>query len=513
MVSFLGKSPRLHAIAVFVITMMAPVTALSDETALWPTDGWETVAPEALGLDSGKLADALTEIRRRKLNIHSLALVRHGKFGLNVAFYPYDGTRPHNLASVTKSVMTTLIAIAADQGKLDLDQPALSFFPGRSIANRDARKEGITVRHLTGMSSGLRCIGENDEPTLHEMNASPDWVQFTLDLPMAAEPGTVFSYCSPGMHLLSAILQEAAGMTTLDFARENLFGPLGIREVMWPADPQGVNHGWGDLFLYPEDAAKVGYLWMHGGEWEGRQIVSRKWVEESSHAQIRTGPYWGDDYGYGWWIMTGEDIPQYAASGRGGQRIGVFPALDIVVVTTGGGFEPGEATDLLATAFTSPEQPLPPDPEGEAKLKAAIDALAVPPEPTTAELLPPMAAKVSGRVYRFPPNPLQLASMRLDFNGSAEARLVRTFHDGQPQRDGAVGLDGVLRMSPGEDDIPAGMRGRWIDGATFQVEYDAVTYIDAIDLRARFAGDEVTVYAKDRTYATGVTFVGKADGG
>jgi CubicO group peptidase (beta-lactamase class C family) len=165
---------------------------------------------------------------------------------------------------VTKSVTTTLVGIAADQGKLRLDDPVLSFFPDRAVANRDARKERVTVAHLASMTSGLDCVATPDEPTLAEMTASADWVQFTLDRPMVAEPGTTFSYCSPGMHLLSAVLTRATGMSELDFARQNLFEPLGIRDVVWPVDPQGFNHGWGDVYLYPRDAAKLGYRMSPG---------------------------------------------------------------------------------------------------------------------------------------------------------------------------------------------------------------------------------------------------------
>ena len=114
----------------------------------------------------------------------------------------------------------------------------------RTILNLDASKECITVRHLAGMSSGLDCMSERDEETLKEMTTSPDWMQFTLDRTVVWEPGSHFIYCSPGMHLLSPILQHATGMTALDFANQNLFEPLGITDVMWLTDPQGYNGGW-----------------------------------------------------------------------------------------------------------------------------------------------------------------------------------------------------------------------------------------------------------------------------
>jgi CubicO group peptidase (beta-lactamase class C family) len=464
-------------------------------------------------LDSEKLADAFREMRTRKLKIHSLLIVRHGRLVFDAVFYPYDEADPHNLASVTKSVMTTLVAIAADEGKLDLDKPALSYFPGRAIANRDERKERITVRHLTGMTSGLDCVGEHDEPTLHQMDQSPDWVQFALDLKMANEPGTVFSYCSPGMHLLSAILQNATGMTALEFAKANLFAPLGIKDVVWPADPQGVTRGWGDLHLYPSDAAKIGYLWLKGGMWDGKRIVSKDWVEQSSRAQTKTGAAWVDDYGYGWWVMTGEEIPQYAASGRGGQRIAIFPSLDTVAVVTGGGLDPGDALSLVGGALASPTKALAPNPAGDAKLKEALEEIRRPPLAGPVSRAPAMEQTVSGRTYRFAANPLQLQTLKLDFDGSADGRIAMTFADGQPPREGPIGLDGVYRFSPGENGLPVGIRGRWQDEGDFIAEYDGVASIDAFDLGFHFSDGRVSLRAKDRTYEAGVVVEGFQDSG
>jgi CubicO group peptidase (beta-lactamase class C family) len=500
-----------RVVALAAVACFASLTAGAQTEGRWPTEGWEWVTPEAAGFDSAKLAEAVRRIHAEVPYTHSVFLELDGQAFLDAAFYPYDGGEMHNLASVTKSVMTTLIAIAADQGRLALDQPMLDFVPDRTIANLDERKRRITVRHLTGMVSGLACVGEHDEPTLHEMNASPDWVQFTLDLPMAAEPGTTFSYCSPGMHLLSATLQKATGQTAFDFAKANLFGPLGITEAAWPADAQGVSHGWGDLRLFPRDAAKIGYLWINGGRWEGRQIVSEEWVEASSTFQIKTGDHWGDDYGYGWWILSDGGAPGYAAVGRGGQRIGVFPTLNIVAVTTGGGIEPGEVLDRLATAMVSPGVALPESPEGRRALDAALAAVREPPAPVAPAALPPLATEVSGRTYRFEPNPLGLASLRLDFDRPEAAGFAMTFSDGLPPRSGEVGLDGVLRMFPGEDGVTAGMRGGWAPEGKFRAEYDGIAMIDAFDLLLDFDGDRLLMTAKDVTYEEGVTLQGRAD--
>jgi CubicO group peptidase (beta-lactamase class C family) len=237
--------------------------------------------PESLGFDSGTLAEVVNAARASGQSIHSLTVVRKGAVLLDASFYPFDGAL-HDVASVTKSVTTTLVGIAGGEGLLDLDAPMLSFFPDLHVANRDARKEEVTVRQLAGNVSGLACIGAPAEVTLAEMQASQDFLQFALDLPMAHEPGTHFDYCSPGMHILSAIVQKATGMTASSYAQEKLFSPLGIRDAVWEADSQGISRGWGDLHLTPDDMVLLGLLWLEGGAWQGRQLIPADWLEQAT---------------------------------------------------------------------------------------------------------------------------------------------------------------------------------------------------------------------------------------
>ncbi|MBM3239713.1 serine hydrolase [Candidatus Poribacteria bacterium] len=367
-------------------------------------------------------------------------LIRNGLVGVDAYFYPYDGKTVHELASVTKSIMTTLIAIASDRGKLKLDQPMLSFFPERAIVNRDARKERITVRHLTSMSSGLDSVGkEQDEGTLKEMMASPDWVQFSLDRRVVWEPGTNFIYDSPVIHLLFPILQQATGMTALEFARKNLFEPLGIQEAIWPTAPQGYNNGSGDIYLHPRDAAKIGYLWLNRGQWEGKQVVSRDWVENSVKPQIKTSE--GDDYGYGWWVTPGSGV--YTAAGRGGQYIKVAPFLNAIVVPTGGGFDYDEIDPLLTAALVDPDKPLPEKPAGVAQLEAALRTIVQPPEAQPVPTLSETAKAISGKTFVFGQNPLKMETMSVEFGGSAEAILHIKLAGGKFES-WPIGLDGVL---------------------------------------------------------------------
>jgi CubicO group peptidase (beta-lactamase class C family) len=476
----------------------------------WPTQGWRTATPEAQGFRSDKLAAALLTLREQDVHVHSLLAIRSGNVFVDATFYPYDGTTLHDVASVTKSVMTTLIGIAADQGKIRLDQSMVSFFEGRAIANRDARKDRITVSHLVTMSSGLDCTPERDEATLKEMWTAEDWIQFTLDRPVVREPGTQFVYCSPGSHLLSAILQRSTGMTALAFARQYLFAPLGITDVIWPADPQGVTRGWGDIRLRPHDMAKIGFLWRNRGVWEGRRIVSAAWVTDSVKPLISTH----DDghYGYGWWVATADapgEYSSYRADGRGGQYVIVVPSLDLIIVTTGGGFDFDVVAPLLVQAIGDMRRPLPANPDGVAALQAAVRAVAQAPPSTAVAPLPATARAISGKTYVFAPNPLGLVSARLAFDGSSTAVMSLAFNGDAQLHTWPVGLDGVYRMSRGTYDAPQGVRGRWVDDRTFEFEYAGITNNDHWVHRMRFEGTRVTMRGQETAHDLGVTLEGR----
>ena len=455
------------------------------EPDYWPTTGWRTSSPEAQGYDSEKLAAGLQDIQEKGIAIDSLLIIHNGYVALDAHFAPYDGSFPHNLASVTKSVITTLIGIAADQGKLDLDQPMVSFFPDRKIANLDEHKARLTVRHLTEMRNGMQsgCYAD-DLGTIAVMRAKPDWVQAALDRPMVAEPGTEFCYDSPGMHILSAILQEATGVTALEFAQQNLFGPLGIQDAIWDVDPQGYNQGGGDLHLTPESAAKIGYLWLHQGNWNGQQIVSQAWVLDSVRRHSTKVDH-DSGYGYGWWINRSF----YFAAGRMGQNILVIPALNTVVVTTGGGFDIPEIEGFLIPILLQSGRPRPANPDGQAALQATLASIQQNDTIPTGLSTPEIAKVVSGRTYHCESNLAGLESAQFDFTDPKVTVLdQRSFGQDLVWE---IGMEGYYRqLSPAGD----ALLGYWEDANTFHLEiFDLGTQIFLV----KFQGDSLQVISKE----------------
>jgi CubicO group peptidase (beta-lactamase class C family) len=175
-----------------------------------------------------------------------------------------------------------------------------------------------------------------DNPeTDYQIESKSDFVQFVLDRPMAAEPGTRWNYSTGTSHLLSAIIHETTGYDTLDFANEFLFSPLGINDVVWLQDAQGIRFGGFGLSLTPRDMAKFGLLYLNNGMWDGKQVVPADCVAASVETHSSLSSIEG--YGYQWWTFPA--LEGYGAVGLGGQFIGVFPEINTVVVFTAKLFE------------------------------------------------------------------------------------------------------------------------------------------------------------------------------
>jgi CubicO group peptidase (beta-lactamase class C family) len=280
-------------------------------------------------MDAAKLAQMLDAVRVQELRLFSLLVIRHGYIVSETYFGPYDQQTARELYSCTKSFVGTLVGIAVDRGYIEsVGQPVADFFPGRVFGNDSPEKAAMTLENLLTMTSGLDWT--EDDAAYAEMYRSDDWVRCVLDKPLADRPGTRFNYCSGCSHVLSAIVQETTWMNTRDFAQQVLFDPLGIKDPAWSTDASGVPIGGWGLQLAPRDMAKLGFLYLHNGRWDGRQVVSEAWVKAATQKHVATDGSLG--YGYQWW--TYPRWGAYAALGRYGQTIFVIPDLNLIVVTT-----------------------------------------------------------------------------------------------------------------------------------------------------------------------------------
>lgn len=286
--------------------------------------------PRTAGLDSALMSRAL-ERARSLPRLRCLLVSRHGTLETEWCAPGHGADGYANVKSVSKSVISALVGAAIEAGHLEgTDQRVLPFFADAFDTLPGPPKSEITVGDLLSMQSGLeRTSGRNYGAWVSSRN----WVRDAIRRPMVDEPGGRMLYSSGNSHLLSAILTEATGRSTLDWAREVLAEPLDIRIPPWLADPQGIYMGGNEMRLTPRGMIRFGELYRNHGRWDGRQILPRRWVFTS--LEPRTRSRWsGEPYGYGWFLADAGARPMFFAWGYGGQFIFVVPDLALTVVTT-----------------------------------------------------------------------------------------------------------------------------------------------------------------------------------
>lgn len=463
---------------------------------IWPTQGWTFSTPEAQGIDSDALAQALEWIRVKHLPVHSVFIERNGHAVLDAYFFPFRDHETHDFASVTKSVTSSVVGIVRGEGRLgDLNAPLSALLPDETRALGDPRKSTITLANLLSMTSGLDCNVMPGENLLLEMEHTPDWVSFMLNRPLVSPPGSRFQYCGAAFHTVSAIITRAAGQNGLDVARDHIFRPLGITNVAWPADPHGNSHGFADLELTPPDAARLGYLWLHRGRWEGTQIIPENYLEDALTAHASVQP--GISYGYGFWLYPSHQPYDFEANGRGGQRITVVPSENLVIVITSGGADANLVAPRLAAAVKA-NGPLPPDAAGDARLSAIQRDVARAPPAVQTTIIPEWAQHISERTYVLPDNPLGLHTLQLVL-GTGPGALLRMQFAGSAPEEHPVGFDGVARLSPdGKSGHRVALLGQWRPNGLL-VDYNEIARIDDYRLYLAPSPDGLRVHLTERT--------------
>jgi len=357
--------------------------AVAAQRVQWPTAGWTSTTPKAVGLDARLLAAFDADIAAGKYGyVDSILVIRHGKVAFDRSYkHDYskiygeeakksgalnanDPTGPynyfsswwhpfyrrgdlHSMQSVTKTVTSVVIGVAVGRKEFpDLDTPILKFFDQAKVTNIDDRKRRVTIRHLLTMTGGfewnenLPYIDPNNAAVA--MEASFDWVDFTINRPMAREPGTVFNYSSGETQLLSYIFRMATGRDIEEYAAQHLFAPLGINNYFWKRTPTGLIDTEGGLYLAPRDLAKISYLYLKGGIWEGKPLVPADWVKASIAPSVSVSNT--VKYGYKWWLHPygKEGRLALVGSGFGGQHPIAIPEMDLIVVVTGWNIVPNK---------------------------------------------------------------------------------------------------------------------------------------------------------------------------
>jgi CubicO group peptidase (beta-lactamase class C family) len=316
-----------------------------DGTSYWPNaTEWRRANPAQVGLDANRLNNLVSRLRSNAIpGLHSLVIVRHGYVAVEEYFNGSSATAVHTMQSVSKSVTSLVTGIAIDEGKLTTASRVFDLLPAYdSLIRGDERKRAITVGHLLQMRSGIH-FHESPYPgsPLERLNTSQgDWVVHALGEPMNAAPGEVWQYNSGGVIVLAKAVQSATGVPFATYSRQKLFVPIGITTETWSRSPfDGLPHTGGGLHLRAMDLARVGYLLLRNGLWNGTRIVSESWLRESTRVHTTSprslGGY-GTDYGLLWWLMPAGNDTLITASGNMNQWLFVLPSQDLVIAVTGG---------------------------------------------------------------------------------------------------------------------------------------------------------------------------------
>ena len=349
-----------------VLPILALSACFSDRAGprderLWPallSDGLDVATPQQVGLDSASLASLLkTAGDDEHQELKSILIARKGRLVVEAYFNGATRETLHDVRSTGKSITSTLVGLAIQDGRItSLDQSISRFFPPAAASAVGA--SGVTVRRLLEMRSGIAVDDFDDSPNPYSedlMDGSPDPLRFALAAPMAGAPGARWAYASMNTMILGRIVSAATGRDLEEYAKEKLFRPLGFGPYRWNRDRSGHIIGQGSLFVRARDILKFGLLFLQKGKWRGRQLVPEAWVAAATLARTtfptidpRNGLgelYKG--YGYQWW--TGSEavgpttVPFFFASGNGGQRVFVIPSLEMVLVTTSSGYQRGRA--------------------------------------------------------------------------------------------------------------------------------------------------------------------------
>lgn len=461
--------------------------------------------PENHGFDSKILSELVKDAKDEKIN--SVLILRNNITILEANFYPQKAEYLHDVASITKSITSLLVGIAIDKGYIkSVDQKIIDIFPEKSSLFNSELKKEITLKHLLTMSSGI-CSnfsqGENMRDTLKIKNLPLEEI---LSYSLSSKPGEKFTYCSPGVQLLSIIIQKSSGMTMEMFAKKYLFQPLNIQEFKFGTDKNGFTNASGDIFLTAKDLAKIGQLILDKGKFNNSQVVSKNWIQESTSSKIARSNK--ESYGYLWWLR--KDLGGLIeAQGRGGQRLIILPEKKLVIVMYGTGFNPGKIGGYIVKALKS-DEPIKQNIENYMLLKKEIEKIKNPEKEEEHVLISTMANQLCNNTYKFEKNNIGFDYFTICAQNSNTAYInlgldIKTSNE-IGDRKVRLGLNGKYVISNATRfKTPMAAKAKWIDNNTIVIDYNEFSNAHKYEFTVKFKGNKAIFRIKDETDYDNVT--------
>jgi len=375
----------------------------------------ESITPESQGISSQAILNFIEAAdNRHKDELHSFMLLRYGNIIAQGWWAPYNPESPHQLYSLSKSFTSSAIGIAQDEGLLSIDETVLSFFPDDAPDSISVNLRSMRIRDLLKMNTG-----HNADATGRMRKGGDSWVEGFLALPVEHKPGTHFVYNSAATYMLSAIIQKVTGETLLKYLTPRLFEPLGISNPSWESDPDGINLGGWGLNIRTKDIAGFGQLYLQKGNWNGKQLISKEWIEEATSYQTSNGSNpdsdWEQGYGYQFWLCR-HNI--YRGDGAFGQYCIIMPEHDAVIAITSGTNDMQSILNLIWEYLLPSFQTnaLPEDEKCYSALQNKLSQLNL--STVTGEKSSPTAFVISEKPYTMETNDAGIKTIIFDLSGN-----------------------------------------------------------------------------------------------
>lgn len=281
--------------------------------------------PSAEGVNPEYIVNFLNACEKADSEIHGIMIARHGNVIFEAYNAPYAAEIPHIMHSFTKTLTNTAVALAHDDGLLDLDDPILKYFPEYEPEANEYLKK-CTIRNMITMRNGQeRSVGGNEWRPL-----KTSWKDAYFKIPFDKEPGKTFMYSSGNSYILSYIVQKLTGKTCRELVQERVGKEIGLTDFPWMLSPEGVCSGGNGVSLTTGDMLRIGLLYLNKGKWNGKQLISEEWIDHALGYTDPLDPVDGLQYNFHW--EHAGDI--WAARGMFGQTCGLVPALDMVFAIT-----------------------------------------------------------------------------------------------------------------------------------------------------------------------------------
>ena len=405
---------KMTGYAEYVVEETDGKVGVADANAL------QRATPESQGVSSAQLHKFITTLDKEVDSVNSVMLMRNGYVISEGWWTPYEANDPHMLYSLSKSFTSTAVGMAVAEGKLNVRDKVISYFPNQLPENLSEHLKELTIHDLLTMSVGHT----------HETAKSFSWeadqplTKLFLSLPIEHKPGEHFWYNTPATYMCAAIVEKVTGEKLVNYLQPRLFEPLGIERPLWSESPQGIAHGGFGLNVRTRDIARFGQLYLQKGKWKGKQLIDPDWIKQATSKQVSNGTNpnndWNQGYGYQFWRCRHNC---YRGDGAFGQFCIVMPEHNAVLAITSGAADMGAimkvAWDELLPSFKN--ETIDANPAEHRKLIDALDSLQLP-TPVGSESSK-IAAKVSGHEMHFADNPQGVRWMSIDFEPEA-AQLV-----------------------------------------------------------------------------------------